>query len=263
MLNKNHELNVHTTLSIGNFHTTHCEDFLINEEISTNQRVIAVLDGCTMGKEAVFASILYGKILRKIAKNRFYSDLKVKDETPIKIKLKAILLELFKETKTIKNQLSLETNELLSTLIIGIVDEQSLNAEFLAVGDGLLYIDGKAIHFEQDDKPDYLAYHLKDDFETWYALQDQAITVSSFKDLSICTDGIYTFKNFRNQQNQLTEEELFQFLLVDQKDRTYPDFLSIKMRYLHEEMNHVVTDDLAIVRIISSFPFLGPSQPLV
>ena len=65
-------MKVYKTLHIGEFHTNHCEDFLIHEQIGANQILIAVLDGCTMGTESVFASILFGKVLRNIAKKKFY-----------------------------------------------------------------------------------------------------------------------------------------------------------------------------------------------
>ncbi|NOQ70443.1 MAG: stage II sporulation protein E (SpoIIE) [Crocinitomix sp.] len=255
MQNKNHELNVYTTLQIGNFHTNNCEDFFINEKISTNDYVIAVLDGCTMGKESTFAAMLFGKILRKIAKNKFYAELITKELIPIKQQLKDVLSELFEEAKVIKNRLGLEKEELLSTLILGIVNTTTLNAEFLTVGDGLIYVDGQSSHFEQDDKPDYLGYHLHANFENWYADQMQFLSISSFKDLSICTDGIYTFKNFSNKNKQLSEAEIIAYLLTDKNDIIYPDFLALKIRQLQTELNHILTDDLAIIRLISSvFP---------
>lgn len=67
-------MKIYKTLHIGEFHTNHCEDFLIEEQIGTNEKLLAVLDGCTMGTESVFASILFGKILRNIAKNKFYEE---------------------------------------------------------------------------------------------------------------------------------------------------------------------------------------------
>ena len=249
MLNKNHEVKVYTTLNIGNFHTTHCEDFLIDEEISTDERLIAVLDGCTMGKESAFASILYSKILRKIAKNKFYSELVLKEDITAKRKLKSVLSELFQETKIVKNQLDLEINELLSTLIIGIVNISNGSAEFLTVGDGMIYANGQTIDYEQDDKPDYLGYHLQGDFEDWYQAQQQTLSLSNFDDISICTDGIYTFKNFNNPNKQLTQEEIIQFLLIDKTDSIYPNFLATKIGQLKNEMHHIVTDDLAIIRL--------------
>mgnify|MGYP000131101360 CR=1 FL=1 len=245
-------MKIYSTLNIGAFHTNHCEDFLVNEQIATKERLIAVLDGCTMGTESVFASMLYGKILRKISKDKFYEEFVSNKSIDPKSKLKEVVLELMTETKRIKNQLGLETNELLSTLIIGIVNTEKHGAEFLAIGDGMIFIDGKSIEYEQDDKPDYLGYHLSDNFDKWFESQEQKLSVSKFEDISICTDGIYTFKNFKNSDKQMSEAEIKQFLLGDNEHLEMNNFLEHKMRYLKDELNHVVTDDLAIIRVRSA-----------
>ena len=46
-------------------------------------------------------------------------------------------------------------------------------AEIIVVGDGLVCVDGKEYHFEQEDKPDYLGYHLNEDFNFWFEQQKQ------------------------------------------------------------------------------------------
>lgn len=43
----------------------------------------------------------------------------------------------------------------------------------LVIGDGLVGIDGELHEFDQDTKPDYVGYHLKEDFEDWYSRQQQ------------------------------------------------------------------------------------------
>jgi len=242
-------MKIYTTLNIGEFHTNHCEDFLISEQIASDRQLVAVLDGCTMGTESVFASMLYGKILRKIARDFFYQEFATKGSMELKDTLKAVTKELMAETRRTKNQLGLETNELLSTLIVGIIDSKKNQAELLAVGDGLICKDGEIIEYEQDDKPDYLGYHLSEDFETWYQQQEQRLSISGFADLSICTDGIYTFKNFGNKGSQLTEREIFNYLLLDNEGAEFDGFLERKVRTLKENMHHVVTDDLAVIRI--------------
>ena len=242
-------MRIYKTLNIGEFHTNHCEDFLIEEQIGTNEKLIAVLDGCTMGTESVFASILFGKILRNIAKKKFYEEFVTNNSIELKDKLKEVVKLLVDETKLIKNQLGLETNELLSTLIIGIIETTEPKAEFLTIGDGLICKDGELIEYEQDDKPDYLGYHLSDDFQSWYDNQKQKLTVSAFKDLSICTDGIFTFKNLEDRSKQKTEREIIEYLLVDNDGSEFDNFLERKVRTLEEKWNHLVTDDLAIIRI--------------
>ena len=202
-----------------------------------------------MGTESVFASILFGKILRNIAKTKFYEDFVTNESIEIKNKLKAVVRELIEQTKNIKNQLGLETNELLSTLIIGIIDTTQSKAEFLIIGDGLICKDGEFIEYEQDDKPDYLGYHLADDFDVWFDNQKQKLTISNFKDLSISTDGIFTFKNLQDKSKQMTENEILKYLLMDNEGAEFDNFLDRKVRELKDKWNHLVTDDLAIIRI--------------
>lgn len=121
------------------------------------------MDGCTMSTESVFASILFGKILRNIAKEKFYEEFVVGNHTQLKDKLKEVVKLLIEKIRLVKNQLGLEINELLSTLIIGIIDTQGAKAEFLIIGDGLICKDGELFEYEQGNKPDYLGYHLSED----------------------------------------------------------------------------------------------------
>jgi len=84
-------MKIYKTLNIGAFHTNFCEDFLIEEQIGTTQKLIAVLDGCTMGTESVFASILFGKILRRAAKQKYYEDFMSGTDDNLKCVLKNIV----------------------------------------------------------------------------------------------------------------------------------------------------------------------------
>lgn len=245
-------MKIYSTLQIGVFHTNYCEDFFIHEFIASHQKLIAVLDGCTMGTESVFASILYGKILRNIAKNRYHQEFIIPNTLSLQQTLKSVLQELITETVKSKNQLGLETNELLSTLIVGIIDIKTSAAEFITIGDGLIYKDGIEYEYEQNDKPDYLGYHLSENFEDWYKVQDQKLSISNFTDLSICTDGMYTFKNLKSKANQKTESEIIAYLLSDTQHKEHDNFLDRKIRFLKDQWDHVVMDDLAIIRIINT-----------
>jgi hypothetical protein len=116
---------LHSILKIGSFHTNFCEDFLIHEPVSSNIQVLAVMDGCTMGKESVFASLLVNKVLRKICKTMFYQDFLSPISDNLEILLQKILGDLFQELKYQKNRLILEAQELLSTLVISVIDTQN------------------------------------------------------------------------------------------------------------------------------------------
>ena len=72
----------------------------------------------------------------------------------------------------------LDEKELLTTVILLLYDMKTDKGIILSIGDGLISINGKITEFERDNKPDYLAYHLKEDFEEWYANQTQKIFFS-------------------------------------------------------------------------------------
>lgn len=242
-------MQVYSTLQIGEFHTNYCEDFLIHEQIATDEKLVAVMDGCTMGKESVFASILVGKVLRNIAKHYYYQEFISPNKIDLKYKLKPILERLFEELKKLKNQLGLEIEELLTTLLIALIDEKTSQAEFLCLGDGFIFYDGKTLEFEQENKPDYLGYHLSEDFEGFYANQQQRLSLNQFEDLSICTDGIFTFQSLQKMQSPKSESDIIEFLLEDSQFDQNDNFLDRKMRILQEEYFIAPTDDLAIIRI--------------
>lgn len=208
-------IKTHTTLNIGHFHTNYCEDFWVTTPITNHQQLIAVFDGCTMGTESAFAAMLFGKALRNIGKELYYQDFLNPSPLLLSDKLKEILRRLFETLKSIKNQLGLDSHELLSTMVLGLVDQETLQAELITIGDGLICHDGNIIEYEQEDRPDYLGYHLGKNFETWYSSQSQRNTIRGFKDLSICTDGIFSFKNFRQPPEQKSETEIIDFLLIN------------------------------------------------
>jgi serine/threonine protein phosphatase PrpC len=170
---------IYTLLKIGESHENFCEDFLVNEELMNKRLLLAVMDGCTMGKESSFASTLVGKILRKIVKERFFLQ---QSESTLISEQKAILKSLFENLITTKNTLLLETEEMLTTLVLMIVDAQRLDGEIIVIGDGCVGLNGEVIDFEQDNKPDYLGYHFGENFEDWFNNQVQRINFQDFSD---------------------------------------------------------------------------------
>ena len=133
------------------------------------------------------------------------------------VQLEEILGFLFKDLKELKNKLMLETEEILSTLIIGLFDNKLQQVELLSIGDGLICINGNYYEYEQDDRPDHLGYHLDKEFGDWYNIQHQRLSFEGVMDLSISTDGIFTFKRFDDKEYEsVKDEELVEYLLIDQ-----------------------------------------------
>jgi hypothetical protein len=158
---------------------------------------------------------------------------------------------LFDELKDIKNLLGLETLELLSTLVISVYDIKTKQAEIMAIGDGLIVHNGTTIEYEQGDKPDYFAYHLQEDFETWYENFEQKLSLENVKDVSIMTDGIYTFKRVGKSTEYEEASEMIEFLAIDQNTTNHEDMLQGKMIFLEKEKAIKPMDDLAIIRIVN------------
>lgn len=243
-------MNIYSTLQIGDYHINHCEDFLITKNIGNNKILCAVMDGCSTAMDSHFASTLIGKVLRKIAIEIGYKELYESNNnlTDIDAELKSIVKDVFKEFISLKNQLMLDEKELLSTLTILLYNKKENKGVILAIGDGLICINGKITEFDRDNKPDYLAYHLNKDFETWYSNQHQKIFFDDLKDISIATDGILTFSNIKKTDHN-EEINVIDYLLIDQSNHDTEEMLNMKLKKLEHYYGLKPTDDLAIIRI--------------
>ncbi len=244
-------MKIYSVLQIGEYHLNHCEDYLFIGEIGDNKTVCAVMDGCTMGIDSYFVSTLVGKLLRKITKAQGYKEFygKEKCNDPDEC-LKSILKELFKELVITSNQLMLGQKELLSTLILLLIDNKTGNGLVLIVGDGLICINGTITEFDQDNKPDYLGFHLHEEFELWYSRQNQKIAFTDFSDISIATDGIYMFTSIKKaESNEIINP--IEFLVKDREGSDNSEMLQLKLNRLEHHYGIKPSDDLAIVRLIA------------
>ncbi|WP_242696202.1 protein phosphatase 2C domain-containing protein [Longitalea luteola] len=241
-------MRIYTTLQIGELHTNHCEDYLITTEIGKNRLLCAVMDGCTMGTDSCFAAILTGKLLRKISKEYSYKEFYSKESTGLQETLQNINRQLFQELRSAKNILQLERDEVLNTLLMGVIDISNRAGEFICIGDGLVCIDQQLYEYEQDNKPDYLGYHLHEEFDSWYAKQQQRISAQDIHDFSLATDGIFTFKKFDNK-TYAGPGNVIEFLLVDVEESNHSNMLNRKLLDIQTNWGLKPGDDLAIIRI--------------
>ncbi len=235
---------------IGGFHLNYNEDSSAFAEIGENKIIVAVMDGCSMGTESHFASTLIAKLLRKIGKEISFRNFAEKRTQQTKDCLKEVLGMLFKDLQDVKNKLHLEREELLSTIILGILDTKDKEVELIAVGDGLICCNGQLYEYEQDNKPDYLGYHLDKNFEQWFQNQSQTLNFKNVQDLSICTDGIFTFKNFDGKAyEQMSEKKILDYLLIDDKGAQEENMLKKKILELEQNFGLLPSDDLTIIRV--------------
>ena len=236
---------------IGEFHTNHNEDNLLITEIGNYKTLISVMDGCSMGEESFFASTLLKKIIRKFSKELHYKEFISKHFYSPQESIHFILKNLFKNLSSIKNDLDLEIDELLSTLILGVINSKLREANIIVIGDGLISINGELKEFDQKNKPDYIGYHINEDFENWMISQTQNLTATNIEDLSISTDGIYSFRKFDLEEySNIEEYEIIDILLnqrylVDNERMLLNNLLKIEKEYGLKP-----TDDISIIRVI-------------
>lgn len=242
-------MRIYTTLQIGELHTNHCEDYFITAEIGKNRILCAVMDGCTMGTDSYFAATLTGKLLRKISKEYSYKEFLSKESAGLELTLEKITRQLFEELRSAKNILQLEREEVLNTLLIGVIDTNNRSGEFLCIGDGLICINKQLYEFEQDNKPDYLGYHLHEEFNRWYGSQQQRITAQDLQDFSLVTDGIFTFKKFDNK-TYASPGNVIDYLLFDEEGSDNSNMLNSKLLDIQTNWGLKPGDDLAIIRTI-------------
>jgi len=242
-------MRIYTTLQIGELHTNHCEDYFITAEIGKNKLLCAVMDGCTMGTDSYFAATLTGKLLRKVCKEYSYKEFLSKDSAGLQLTLVQITRQLFEELRSAKNILQLERDEVLSTLLIGVIDTENRSGEFLCIGDGLICINGQLYEFEQDNKPDYLGYHLNSAFNSWYNKQQQRIAAQHIQDFSLATDGIFTFNRFDNK-TWSSPGNVVEYLLFDAAESNSSNMLNSKLLDIQNNWGLKPGDDLAIIRTI-------------
>ncbi|MCF6406922.1 protein phosphatase 2C domain-containing protein [Chitinophaga filiformis] len=236
----------YTTLQKGEYHLHHCEDYLFLDNINPNTIVCAVMDGCTMGTDSYFISTLTGKILRKIVKAKSYADFYTPSSASPAAQLKDIMRQLFNELNILRNQLQLERNELLTTLLLLVADMKQGQGAILVVGDGLINVNGITTVFDQENKPDYLGYHLSEDFDTWYEKQ-QCIPVDALQDISLATDGVTSFITLQPSPDTI---DPLHFLLIDQGRSETDEMLNMKLKSLEHQYGMKPGDDLAVVRLI-------------
>ena len=236
---------------IGEFHVNHNEDFLVSEEAGSTRKLIAVMDGCSSGTDSHFASTLIGKLLRKIAKQEAYGEFAKKKTKKLKDQLEHISLQLFEELSNLNRQLDLNSDEILSTLILAIVDINIKIAEILIVGDGFIHLNGKNIEYENDNKPDYIGYHLNMDKHLWYQTRTEKLSVENLTNLTISTDGIHTFKNFDGKSyDQISQEEIMFKFFEDENELENVNKLKKTLIGLKSTNGLMPSDDLTMIRVI-------------
>jgi hypothetical protein len=236
---------------IGEFHIDHNEDSYVIADIGDSKKLIAVMDGCSSGTDSHFASTMIGKVLRKLAKQETYRAFAERIEKSVSQLIEIISLQLFEELRDLSRMLDLKSDEVLSTLILAIVDETHGTAETIVVGDGVIHVNGESIEFENDNKPDYIGYHLKLDKHLWYRDQTEKRTFNNIQDFTIATDGIFTFKNFDGKSYPpISEIEIQSAFFINKENLDNQNKLKKTLILLKNKHGLMPSDDLTMIRMV-------------
>ena len=241
---------VRTFKRIGTHHINNCEDAVGEYQIGQNRTIALVADGCSMGNEAHFASELFNKSIRNIAKSEFYKEFASSQEKPLKDLLKDTTQQLHKSLNKISQEVGLELHDLLTTLIFAIVDGESKEYAYVVIGDGLVVVDDSIKEFNQQNKPDYFAYHLGEDFDNWFNKLDTVYTGKLEKYIGLATDGIFTFADGLNRRLEGQAQERIIYKVMQSKDTGSPKDLQNKVDQIENENQLRATDDIGLAKII-------------
>lgn len=238
-----------TYSGIGSHHTNHNEDALVVEDITDRHVLLAVMDGSEDGTDSHFAAILVAKTLRKIARQTNQRTFAERRQPTTGELLHDTLKTLFADLRRLNAELDLASDELLTTLVLAIVDREGPRAEIITIGDGVIGCDGDIQEYDQDTNPDYLGYHLRKDFDDWFSAQTQRLVCENFLDLALATGGILSFRPFSpDPYRPVTSDEITGFLL-SARDEGEPDTLYRRqLFYIRDSFGLEPTDDLTIVR---------------
>lgn len=231
-------------LQMGSFHTLHCEDAVVTGYITADVVLMAVMDGCSSGKESHFGATLGGRLLRKIAAELYQMDIMEENAAGLQELQRTVLRRFMEELRAAVRSLALRWDEVLFTVVMGLVNVTTGEAVAIVLGDGVVACNGELHRFDQYNRPDYPAYHLKDDFEGWYATQTQRLSFGGVRDLALSTDGVESLSPPREEDVvDIADEEVVRRVLCG--DAT----IKAAVQSLRDEHGLVPRDDLGIVRL--------------
>lgn len=193
------KFNIRSLITRGAAHPLRCEDDLFVKE--TDELIIAaVFDGCSSGIDSHVASSLHKKLLSSLE-----FDL-IDDIGDVKALGHDLLEYLYTKLFYYYKAYGFRINEeMLSTVIILVVNKYTSDYNIVVAGDGLVNVNAHYlnIHDSTGESVFYLSSIIDDKttelnffepFEKYYNNECTVFTGTNFDNVAISTDGIDTFK---------------------------------------------------------------------
>lgn len=240
----------------GTDHKNICEDSIVAIELD-NFVYACVFDGCSKGTESHFASTLFVKAFRDTlcGLNHIFDN----STSSLESNSKMLIYQMSRKVNEVKSLLNLQLIELMSTIVLCIVDKNTQSCYIAAFGDGYFSVDGvekfiKNTKFSGDDsenKPDYLAYDIENiqnftDFENWYSNKPELHYFEKVNDVTISSDGMGTFAVFKPCEEVINPVD---FIVNDDTWSDNEIMLEKKYNIIQNRYCMVNKDDLGVIRI--------------
>lgn len=239
-------------LQRGIMHKDHNEDALFFKHLDETWVIAAVMDGCSTGKDSYFASALYVKSIKKSCLTtpqlNTMNDMVKMDDLDCQMLGKVILKHLFEDQKNIRQSFLLEKSELLSTLLLLVLNKKTKEAFINISGDGFFAVNEKVTEVIQNNMPDFMGYHMDIEFDDWLENHSESHNFYDVESIVIATDGITKLFN-KKKGNYVGYEPVKIFLSKE----AYKNQLMIedKFNLYTSEKNLLPYDDIAIVQVTS------------
>lgn len=237
----NKRASTHPNWCEDNYYVYNHKDFILG----------AVFDGCSGGKDSFWASKTMALIFDKVQKQ--YKNIEAfKDTNAFEFNCIDFLTNVANNLNIVKENLNLTEFDLLATIVFFIYNKDTKQLYVKFVGDGaFFYITDEKYLYEvvndENNMPLYLGYYCHLHQENLYKFLSSRAThiVNNVEDFSICSDGIYSFKNIFVDKEP--EKNPISFLIVDEFLQHLSAGLSRKFNILTKE-GWIIEDDLTIIR---------------
>ena len=244
-------MKISTLLQRGIHHKNFNEDFIYTASISKDIMVCAVMDGCSSAKDSHFTSSLFAKSLHK--SGRMLPQMKeiIEDFDLKTMELEAIadffMKQLFEDLKRAKKLFFLEREELLSTIVLLVIDRKKKTACIKMSGDGIFAVNDEITEVDQNNIPNFLGYHLNSSFEEVKDVEIQTWNFDTVTDISISTDGIDKLKPSSKTRKD-NDNPRTHFLSGNSK--SFDDSFLQKQYDIFRKKGFIPYDDIGMIRLI-------------
>lgn len=238
-----------TYSGIGSNHVNHNTDALVTEDLTERHVLLAVMDGSGTEPDGHFAATLVARVLRNIARQTNLRTFAERRQPTTGELLRGTMQTLLSDLRRLNADLGLGADELLTTLVLAVVDRQGPRAEIITIGSGVVGCDGEVVEYAHGHQPDFIGHHLNVDFDQWWAGQPRRLVCEDFLDLTLATDGLLSFRPFSpDSYHPVTPDELTEFLVSVRDEGSTDTFYRRHLLYVRDRFGLEYTDDLTIVR---------------